>query len=41
MKTDVLSILIWIQTIWHFESVPEKLILNKDDNKNMNNYPAL
>ena len=43
IRTDIMSVLIWIQTVWHSDSVPEKKWFWKksaDDNKSMKHYPT-
>ena len=43
IRTDRMPVLIWIQTVWHSDNVPERLNFEKksaDNNKSMNNYPA-
>ena len=38
------AFLIWIQTVWHSNSVPERMFISKkltDDNKSMKNLPSM
>ena len=47
-QDDKMSVLIWIQIIWHSDNVPERIFWKKnrfwkksaDDNKSMKNYLA-
>ena len=46
IRPDRMSVLLWIQNVWHSDSIPELVGKNRfgkrsaEDNKNMENYPV-